>query len=559
VFSKTKNAMEIKLTMTRSGLITGALTSIFVAGACTGRKGDINLHESLGFKPNILCIVCEDISPYLGCYGDNVAYTPNLDKLAAEGIRFSNVFSVAGVCAPSRAALITGLYSSTFGANNMRTNRKDLMELKGCPPYEAVPPDGVKCYTEFMRAAGYYCTNNEKEDYQFTAPLTAWDESSRQAHWKNRPTGKPFFAIFNLMRSHESQIWAWENEPKSVRPEDVYVPPYFPDTYSVRNDIATLYTNITIMDREAGELLKELDNAGLTDSTIVIFYSDHGGPMPRGKREILDSGLKVPFLVKFPKALYAGTLNEDLISFVDIPATILSLAGVQIPAYMHGQAFLGDQKAKPREYIFAARDRMDEQTDCRRAVRDKRFKYIKNYMPETGAYMDIAFRKSMATMKELLRMRDEGLLNEDQMYWFRKSKAPEELYDLKKDPYELHNLAGNPAYESELLRLRKVHFDWMKEFGDPGPVSEKDLVYGLWPDGIQPETENPEIRKQDGMLVISCSTPGASIALQINGKGLNERHHFLYFEPIMLNPGDRVSARAYRVGYKPSEIVEMLF
>ncbi|MGC9343480.1 MAG: sulfatase-like hydrolase/transferase [Bacteroidales bacterium] len=536
-------------------VLSGALIATSILSGCTSLEQKDSFHEELGFRPNILCVVCEDISPYLGSYGDMAAYTPNLDKLAEDGVRFTNVFSVSGVCAPSRAALITGLYPSSFGANNMRTNRRDLPELKGCPPYEATPSSEVKCYPEFMRAEGYYCTNNDKEDYQFSAPGTAWDESSRYAHWRNRPEGSNFFAIFNLLRSHESQIWNWLDEPKSVKPEDAPVPPYYPDNEVVRKDIATLYTNITIMDREVGEILDQLEIDGLLDSTIVIFYSDHGGPMPRGKREILDSGLKVPMIIRFPGAIHAGTVNDNLISFVDIPATILSMAGVDIPEYMHGQAFWGDQKAEPREYIFAARDRMDGQTDCRRAVRSKKFKYIRNYMPEVGAYQPIRFRLSMPTMREMLRMKEEGSLNEDQMYWFRTTKEVEELYDIEKDPYELHNLAGNPEYEDVLAEMRQVHEKWMKDIGDPGPIPEKELVESMWPDMIQPMTNDPVINVDNGWVTIECTTPGASIAFQVNGKGYNEKHSFLYNVPFEIEEGDVVSAQSFRIGYKPSEVV----
>jgi arylsulfatase A-like enzyme len=365
------------ITLGKAMLVGGAFTGLALS-ACTPAEEKQDFHDELGFRPNILCLVAEDISPLLGAYGDPAAYTPNLDKLAEDGIMYTNVYSVSGVCAPSRAALITGMYPTSFGANNMRTNRRDLPELKGCPPYEATPGPEVKCYTEFLRAAGYYTTNNDKEDYQFEAPGTAWDESSRFAHWRNRPEGMPFFSIFNFLRSHESQIWNWLEEPKSVKPEDVPVPPIYPDNEVVRKDLATLYTNITIMDMEVGDVIEQLEEDGLMDSTIIIFYSDHGGPMPRGKREILDSGLKVPMIIRLPNSMRAGSLDDQLISFVDIPATILSLAGVEIPEYMHGQAFMGDQQAEPREYIYAARDRMDGQTDCRRAVKDKKYKYIRN-------------------------------------------------------------------------------------------------------------------------------------------------------------------------------------
>jgi len=542
------NILSGKALIAETFIATGLLAG------CTAGDEKSSLHEELGFRPNILCVVCEDISPYLGCYGDPAAYTPNLDRLAEEGIRFTNVFSVSGVCAPSRAALITGLYPSSFGANNMRSNRKDLPELKGCPPYEATPSSEVKCYTEFMRAAGYYCTNNDKEDYQFNAPGTAWDESSRHAHWRNRPESANFFAIFNLLRSHESQIWNWLDEPKSVDPADVPVPPYYPDNDVVRKDIATLYTNISIMDREVGEILDMLEKDGLMDSTIIIFYSDHGGPMPRGKREILDSGLKVPMIIRLPGAKKAGTVNDELVSFVDIPATILSFAGVPIPEYMHGQAFMGDQKAEPRDYIFAARDRMDGQTDCRRAVRSKNFKYIRNYMPEVGAYLPIKFRKTMPTMQELLRMKEEGSLNEDQMYWFRESKTIEELYNIEKDPNELQNLAGDPEYDKVLEEMRQVHEKWMQEIKDPGPIPEKELVESMWPDMVQPATAPPVISIENGMVSIETPTPGSSVEYQVNGKGLTEKHSFLYTEPFKVENGDRITARAYRIGYMPSQL-----
>lgn len=532
--------------------VAGALTLI---GGCQPKQKEQPAKDELGFRPNILCLVCEDISPYLGCYGDPAAYTPNIDQLAREGVRYNNVFDISGVCAPSRAALITGMYPTSFGADNMRTNWKGLPEAKGCPPYEAVPPDGVKCYPEYMRAAGYYCTNNDKEDYQFKAPGTVWDESSRQSHWRNRPKGMPFFAIFNFMRSHESQVWAWLDEPKAIRAEDVPVPPYYPDNAVVRRDIATMYTNNTIMDREVGEILDELKADGLLDSTIVIFYSDNGGPMPRGKREIEDSGLKVPMIIRFPNKMHAGEVNDDLISFVDIPPTILSMAGIKIPDFIQGQAFWGDQKAEPRKYIYAARDRMDQCTDCRRAVRDKHYKYIRNYMPEVGAYQDITFRLAMPTMRELLRLRDEGKLNADQMYWFRKTKEPEELYDLDKDPYELHNIAGKPENADVLKRMRKVNEDWMKKIHDPGPIPEKELVYSMWPNGIQPVTTDPVIKLENGKTTISCTTAGSSIAYQINGKGLNAKHTFLYTRPFSVKAGDVVTAQAFRIGFKPSQIV----
>ncbi|MDZ7723614.1 MAG: sulfatase-like hydrolase/transferase [candidate division KSB1 bacterium] len=535
------NSVSRRQFIKQSGL---ALTAAAVLG-CSSRQAQPG-------QPNILCITCEDISPYLHCYGDGIALTPHLDQLAAEGVKFNNVFGNAGVCAPCRATLITGLYHNSFGANHMRVTQ----QYQGLPKYEAVPPPEVKCYPEFMRAAGYFCTNNVKTDYQFKAPVTAWDENSNRAHWRHAPQGKPFFSIFNLMTTHESQVWDRANDPVVIRADQVVVPPYYPATYHVRRDMARVYSNIRVMDREVGELIKEVKEAGLWDNTMVIFYSDHGGPLPRGKREIYDSGLKVPMIIRFPDKRYAGSEVDDMISFVDIPPTILSLTGIKPPDYMHGQAFWGTYKAEPRRYIYAARDRMDEQVDMRRAVRDRRFKYIKNFHPEIPCYLDISFRKKLAGMRELLRLRDAGSLNEEQMIWFRRTKAPEELYDIQQDPHELNNLADDPAYADDLRRLRQECKDWMQRIDDKGFMTEKELVYSMWPGGVQPETQAPVITVADGQVRITCPTRGASIGYQINGTGYTKEHWFLYTGSFRINPGDTIRCVAHRIGYQPSPVID---
>ena len=531
------------------------LTVSGLFASCVPAERDTRVED---VRFNILKITVEDISPMLGFNGDPVARTPVLDALAKESVVFTNVFSVSGVCAPSRAALITGMYPSSIGANNMRTNRRNLPG--GIPPYEAVPPPEVRCYTEFLRAEGFYTTNNEKTDYQFDPPITAWDENSRAAHWRNRPEGMPFFSIFNIMTSHESQVWDRANDPMVVRPEDVHIPPYYPDNPVVRRDIARVYSNNTIMDREVGEIIRQLKEDGLYDQTIIIFYSDHGGPLPRQKREIYDSGLHVPFLIRFPGGEHGGMVVDDLISFVDIPPTILSLAGIPVPDYMHGRAFWGESKAAPREYVFAARDRMDSEYDVRRAVRDRQYKYIRNYRPDISAYQDIDFRYNIPMMQELLRLRDAGLLNSDQMFWFRTLKAPEELYDLELDPHELNDLAGDPAYAEVLERMRSVHEQWMADINDKGLMGEKELVWSMWPEGIQPETSSPYLVPAGKKMGLRSDTEGASIAYMVN-KNTPEPHKrwLLYHEPIAVQTGDTITAVAIRIGYKPSHEAQFAF
>jgi arylsulfatase A-like enzyme len=500
-------------------------------------------------RPNVLCVTCEDISPRLGSYGDPVALTPVLDRFAREGVRFTRMFSSSGVCAPSRAALITGMYASGIGANNMRTSSADRV---GLPKYEAVPPPQVRPFPEYLRAAGYYTTNNAKTDYQFTPPLTAWDENGRDAHWKNRPEGMPFFSVFNLETTHESQVWDRANDPVVVPPERVILPPYYPDTPAVRRDVARVYSNVAVMDRQVGELLAELEEAGLADDTIVVFYSDNGGPLPRGKRELLDSGLHVPFMIRFPDGAHAGTVVDDLVAFVDVPATILSLAGVPVPGHMQGRPFWGDQKASPREYVFAARDRMDERVDHVRAVRDRRFKYLRNYRTDLPRYQDVTYRRQMAAMQEILRLRDEGKLDPVQSLWFQPTKPAEELYDTEADPHEVRDLSGDPAFGEPLARLRAALDGWLRETGDRPGRPETELVESLWPGGVQPKTAAPAIAWHDGRVALECPTEGSAIAYQVDGRGLRPGHWFLYTEPFAARSGSVVTATANRVGFAPS-------
>jgi N-sulfoglucosamine sulfohydrolase len=430
-------------------------------------------------KPNILWITCEDMSARLGCYGDQIAKTPNIDNLAEQGIVFTHAYSVSGVCSPSRAALITGMYPTSFGAQHMRTTSRTASidqitdpELLAIPVYEAVPPPGAKTYAELFRQAGYYTTNNEKTDYQFHNPITAWDESSNQAHWRNRQDkDQPFFSVFNIFETHESRVWANASKPLLVDPEEIELPPYYPDSPAIRADMAIHYSNIIRMDSIVGTILHQLEEDGLAGNTIVFFYSDHGDGLPRMKRWTYDAGLHVPLIVRFPDGKDAGSVNEGLVSFVDFPATALSLAGLEVPGYMHGQPFLGDKKVASREYIFAARDRMDPALDCIRTVRDKRYKYNRNYMPERPYVQFLPYRDQMPLMQELFRFRDEERLDSVQQLWFRKNKQEEELFDLLADPHEIHNLAYDSSYGDIKSRLSSALDDWIEETNDPSHTS----------------------------------------------------------------------------------------
>lgn len=503
------------------------------------------LKSQLADKPNILVVVCEDISPYLGCYGDKVAVTPYLDRFAKQAIRHTDMYTCVGVSAPSRYSLITGRYASADGANYMRSNYFNK-------EFGVVPPAGVKCYTEFLRQAGYYCTNNAKTDYQFAAPISAWDEQGIKAHWKHAPQERPFFSIFNLNITHESMIWKNSDKSLAVSPDDVLLPPYYPDTKTVRHDHAVLYSNIKKMDEEFQKLLNELEVSNRANNTIVIFYSDNGGPLPRAKREIMDSGTHVPFMIRFPDRKAAGTLNESLNMFVDIPATILSLAGIAPPAYMHGQAMYGKfQSESVRDYVFGATDRFDEQIEKRASIRSNRYLYIRNYMPQQSVYRPVKFRLDMPMMQEMLQLYTDGKLNEVQKRWFQSPACEEELYDCIMDPYQISNLAGQQEHIELLKRMREAYRkEWIEPFNSDWEVQpEEFFIRKVWPDGLKPVCESPLLRKENGKLVIENDL---SIYSAIYRKQGEECWH-LYNTPVDIIDGELVSVRLERIGYTSSE------
>jgi len=499
-----------------------------------------------GKRPNILWISAEDISADLGCYGDAYATSPNIDKFAAQGARYTRCFAIAGVCAPNRSAIITGMYPTTIGTMHMRSR--------------AVPPPEVHCFPEYLRAAGYYCTNNSKTDYQFEPPFTAWDESSNKAHWRGREKDQPFFAVFNLTVSHESSIRMPDSRrrrggdrvPPEMRhdPAKAELPPYYPDTPAVRKDWATYHDNITAMDMQAGEILQQLEDDGLADDTIVFFWGDHGRGLPRAKRWIYDSGIHVPLAVRWPGVLEPGSTVDDLVSFIDFGPTVLSLAGVDVPKHMQGQPFLGEQKAAPHDYIFAARDRMDEAYDLIRAVRDKRYKYLRNYMPEVTYAQHINYMDEMPTMQEWRRLHAEGKLEGPRKIFFSETKPIEELYDTEADPHEVTNLADSPDHQEVLLRLHAEHERWRKETNDLGLIPEPELLEKMRPGSKYETTAMPQITQGSSSVKITCATEGASIGYTTE-RG-DDAHWLLYTGELNLKPRTHLRAKAIRIGFHES-------
>lgn len=461
----------------------GSVWSVVNMHGTISRRSLIASGAALSFsaaarQPNILWITCEDLSPILGCYGDRYASTPNLDRLASQGVRYSHAYSAASVCAPARSSLITGMFATSLGT----------MHLRGMQPL----PPGVTCFPEYLRKAGYYCTNNVKQDYNFVAPPGSWDESSESALWRKRRPGQPFFSVFNIMATHQGQIRysreEFEKVSASLKPEQrrdparAPVPPYYPDTPVTRLNIAELYTQTTLMDSRAGQILAELEDDGLARDTIVFFFSDHGTGLPRGKRWLHESGTRVPLIVRFPEPMASlapgrpGTVESRMVSFVDFAPTVLALAGVPAPAYMQGAPFLGAKPAKPRETVHFIRDRVDEVLEISRSVRDRRYQYIRNYLPHRPRMQHSDYSEHGLVRKELRRLHAEEKLQGDQAWLMEPAKPAEELYDTQTDPHQLRNLAGSPAHAAILERLRTDLRAWMIRTRDTGLLPEPDMM-----------------------------------------------------------------------------------
>ena len=420
-----------------------------------------------GERPNVLWLTCEDTGPQLGCYGDRYAVTPQLDTLARRALRYENAWSNAPVCAPARTTIISGMYPPSTGSEHMRS----MTRL----------PASFRMFPSYLREGGYYCTNNVKEDYNLAHTGQVWDESSKDAHYKNRKPGQPFFAVFNNTITHESQI---RKRPHTLRhdPREVRLPAYHPDTPEVRRDWAQYYDNITTMDVWVGEQLRELDTAGLARDTIVFFFGDHGSGMPRSKRWPYNSGLHVPLLVhipeKFrnlgPKDYRAGGSSRRLVSFVDLAPTVLSLAGIKRPDYYQGHAFLGSHTAAEQPYLYGFRGRMDERYDMVRSVRNQRYVYVRNYMPHRIYGQHVSYMFETPTTQVWARLHRAGKLNPAQdAFW--KEKAPEELYDLQADPDETRNLAEDGGHRRTLEEMRKAQRSLAAEIRDVGFLPEGEI------------------------------------------------------------------------------------
>lgn len=449
--------------------------------------------------PNIIFIVSEDNSPFLGCYGDSKANTPNLDKLASEGILYENAFACAPVCAPSRSTIITGMYANSLGTHHMRSNN--------------TIPEEFHFFPYYLKQAGYYTVNRMKKDYNIPDQTGVWDQDdwwNYKEMLKDRQPGQPFFVMFNTFMSHESKIHGERSKmldyyknasiesmtgvPASQARIDSFnfmhevgsipLPPYHPSTPEMAEDWARYYDCMSMMDDEIGEFLSNLERDTLLENTIIFYFSDHGGVIARSKRFTYESGLKVPFIVKFPEnyshlaPAEPGSRLDRVISFVDLAPTVLNLAGLDIPENFQGFPFLGTNSDEEREYACGFRGRMDERYDFCRTIRNKQYRYIKNYMPHRiwGQHVNYLWRaKSIGSWEEICK---EGECNETQTRFWN-TKPVEELYDAEKDPHNVNNLAEDPAYKDILVKMREANADWMAEINDKNFIPEGEYLKNL--------------------------------------------------------------------------------
>ncbi|GAA4045538.1 sulfatase family protein [Agromyces indicus] len=542
-----------------------------------------------GRRPNIVWISTHDINPDLGCYrgvwpGADVATTPNLDRLAAEGVRFDQAFATTPVCAPSRSAIMTGCFPTAIGTHHMRS--------------KAVPPPEVRLLSEYFRMAGYYATNNVFTDFQVEVPGTAFDACTPSAHWRDRPDPEqPFFAAFHGMVTHESQIYVSDDAFAEITvglaaedrhdPDSVPVPPYHLDTDVFRTAWARYHDLVTVMDAWAGNLLRQLDEDGLADDTIVVFWSDHGAGFPRAKRWATEAGLRVPVIVRWPARIEGGRARTDVVHLADLAPTMLRMAGLEVPAHMHAKPLFdaAGRDLEQGEYAFGGRDRMDEQHDCSRTVRDRRYRYVRHRHPDRSPMQYQHFADRFPTWRQLrehvneeARQRAAGERPDRLTALQRRVTGPykpeEELYDIAEDPHETRDLAGDPAHAETLARLAGALDDWTERFGDLGPMDEDELIATWRPGGRWRITGPPAAETDaDGAVRLSCVTPGALIAWtadpplvsaprrsrqqRINGDPEPDgRHWRLFTDPLPASDAPRW-ARAWRLGFRGSEEIPL--
>ncbi|MBX2874232.1 MAG: sulfatase-like hydrolase/transferase, partial [Saprospiraceae bacterium] len=427
--------------------------------------------------PNIIWLVAEDISPALGCYGDPLAITPNIDEIARKGVLYERAYATAPICAPARSCLITGLYATSMGTQHLRSEIPFSAQLQTLP--------------EHLAEAGYFTSNRNKTDYNFD-PAGRWEHwSGSLAPWRHRSSDQPFFSFINVGPSHEGsvnnekryqEIAATLSDEQLTDPNQLTVPPYYPDTEETRTVWAHYYDVLRALDDNVGQVMDSLAADGLLENTVIFFFGDHGFGMPRYKRWLYQTGLRVPLLIQVPEAYQdfqlgqAGSQTDQLVSFVDFAPSVLSLAGLSPPREMEGQAFLGTEIGPARRFVFGARDRADDMYEMSRAVIGERYIYIRHYMPHLPPIQSgFIYGDQKPAFRALRNAKVAGLNNAEQdKLWV--AKPMEELYHLKTDPDELNNIAKHEDIQEIKAELRAELHAWMRSTKDLGLLPEAEYM-----------------------------------------------------------------------------------
>ena len=423
-------------------------------------------------RPNVLWIIAEDMGIEVGCYGEPLVHTPNIDRLASEGIRYTHAIATAPVCSAARSALMTGMYQTTIGAHNHRSHRDDGYEL----------PRGVNVITKYFRDADYFTANirqfpskirgTGKTDWNFT-----YDKPFDSDDWRDLAQHQPFFAQINFSETHRT----FKRSPDHpVDPAAVKLPSYYPDHPTTREDWALYLETVNVLDEKVGAVLAQLEEDGLADNTTVFFFSDHGRAHVRGKQWLYEGGVHIPLIVRFPDRRNAGEVNGDLVAHIDIAAASMDLAGIERPEKMEARSFFADDYM-PRDYVVSARDRCDETVDRIRSVRTKQFKYIRNFYPQRPYTQLNRYKLRQYPVLTLLHeLHDAGKLTPVQELFMAELRPAEELYDLQSDPEEVVNLAASDEHAERLAQMRGILDRWIKETGDMGQTPEDPSIIEKW-------------------------------------------------------------------------------
>ena len=419
--------------------------------------------------PNILWIISEDTSPDFACYSNSLVETPNVDILASQGVRFNNAFATAPVCSAARSAFNTGMYQTSFGAHHHRTKNKKPL------------PKPIKVISDYFRQAGYFTSNCAglnfdkpgKTDWNFTLDHGGFDGTD----WRQRKPNQPFFAQVNLQLTHRKFV---RDKERPISPDDIKLLPIYPDHPILRRDWADYLESIQVLDRQIGQVLQRLEDDGLADNTIVFYFGDHGSPHLWAKQWLYEGGIRVPFIVRRPNNFKENSVNDNLISLIDLVPTCLSLAGLQVPDFLHGENIFSNKISK-REYIFAARDRCDETVDRIRCVRSKQYKYIRNFMPERTYTQFNTYKTNQYPAVPIFQsLHKQGKLTLEQAKFMAVHKPDEEFYDLKNDPYETKNLVSDPTFQNVLSEMRQQLDKWIEKTNDQGAIPEETEEINFW-------------------------------------------------------------------------------